>query len=62
MADSEIGALRQELIAIRDLLSQLVQQQGALIQALASEDNQEQELFDLEGHAFGRERPDFEEL
>ena len=62
MADSEIGALRQELIAIRELLSQLVQLQSALVAALAAEDGQEEQRFDLDGNALARERADFEEL
>lgn len=62
MADSEIGALRQQLIAIRDLLQQLVELQGALVAALAAEDDREEQRFDLDGNALARERADFDEL
>ncbi len=62
MADSEIGAIRADLSAIRDLLVQLVQQQAALIAALAAENEPPEEVSDLEGHVFGRERADGEEL
>lgn len=62
MADSEIGAVRAELAVIRDLLTRLVQQQAALLQALVDDAAQPEVLLDLEGNEFGRERPDFEEL
>ena len=62
MADSAIGAVRAELAAIRDLLTQLVEQQAALLQALVDDGAQPEPLSDLEGHECGRERPKFEEL
>lgn len=62
MADSAIGAVRAELAAIRDLLTQLVEQQAALLQALVDDGAQPEPLSDLEGRECGRERPDFDEL
>lgn len=62
MADSEIGAIREELSAIHDLVAELVRLQGELIHALAAEDEREVELKDLDGNAYGRERDQTEAL
>lgn len=62
MADSEIGAIREELSAIRDLIAEMVRLQGELIHALAAEDEHEVELKDLDGHEYGRERDQTDEL